>query len=313
MLFKLPIDFMGYRRSASLASALCIVISLISLSVNWLQLGLDFSSGIAVQLSYSDYVDLDEVQATLDANGYPDALVVSYGSDRDIRIILPVAVETAAIEQASQAIMIGENLANQLRQVTPSTITLMGSDFVSAKAGQDLAEQSGLGILVALGAIMIYISARFQLKFAVGAVVALVHDVIITLGIFSVFRLQFDLTVLAALLAVIGYSLNDSIIVADRIRENLRRERKGTMVELVNLSLNQTLSRTLITSGTTLLVVLSLLVVGSESVRGFCIAMTVGIVAGTYSTIYIASALLLSMNVKREDVALPIRDDLGMV
>ncbi len=304
---------MGHRRTASIVSGICIAISLISLSFNWLQLGLDFSSGIAVRLTYSDYINLDEVHATLDAKGYEDALVVSYGSDRDIRIILPITAETAATEQAGQAIAIGEQLADQLRQSTDSVITLAGSDFVSAKAGQDLAEQSGLGILVALGAIMVYISVRFQLKFAVGAVVALVHDVIITLGVFSVFRLQFDLTVLAALLAVIGYSLNDSIIVADRVRENLRRERRGTMVELVNLSLNQTLSRTLITSGTTLLVVLSLLVVGSESVRGFCIAMTVGIVAGTYSTVYIASALLLAMNVKREDVALPVREDLGSV
>ncbi|MFT4863070.1 MAG: preprotein translocase subunit SecF [Pseudohongiellaceae bacterium] len=313
MLLKNQIDFMGHRRTASLVSGVFIVVSLISLAFNWLQLGLDFSSGIAVRLTYSDYVNLDEVHASLSENGYTEALVVSYGSDRDVRIVLPVSQDTQASEQASQAIMVGEQLADQLRQTTESVITLAGSDFVSAKAGQDLAERSGLGILVALGVIMIYISMRFQFKFAVGAVVALLHDVIITLGIFSVFRLQFDLTVLAALLAVIGYSLNDTIIVADRVRENLRRERRGTMVELVNRSLNQTLSRTLITSGTTLMVVLSLLLVGSESVRGFCIAMTVGIVAGTYSTIYIASALLLLMNVQREDVALALSEDLGTV
>jgi preprotein translocase subunit SecF len=313
MLLKNQLDFMGHRRTASLVSGVFIVVSLISLAFNWLQLGLDFSSGIAVRLTYSDYVNLDEVHASLSENGYTEALVVSYGSDRDVRIVLPVSQDTQASEQASQAIMVGEQLADQLRQTTESVITLAGSDFVSAKAGQDLAERSGLGILVALGVIMIYISMRFQFKFAVGAVVALLHDVIITLGIFSVFRLQFDLTVLAALLAVIGYSLNDTIIVADRVRENLRRERRGTMVELVNRSLNQTLSRTLITSGTTLMVVLSLLLVGSESVRGFCIAMTVGIVAGTYSTIYIASALLLLMNVQREDVALALSEDLGTV
>ena len=313
MLLKSQFDFMGHRRAAALVSACFIVISLISLAFNSLQFGLDFSSGISVRLTYSDSVNLDQVNETLAANGYNEALVVSYGSDRDIRIILPVAGETATTEQAGRAIEIGEQLAEQLRLASQSEITLAGSDFVSAKAGQDLAEESGLGILVALGAIMVYISVRFQLKFAIGAVVALLHDVIITLGVFSVFRIQFDLTVLAALLAVIGYSLNDTIIVADRIRENLRRQRRGTMVELVNLSLNQTLSRTLITSGTTLMVVVSLLVIGSEAVRGFCIAMTVGIIAGTYSTVYIASALLLLMNVSREDVALPIKEDLGTV
>ncbi len=313
MFSKYQIDFMGHRRIASIVSCLFIAISLFSLSVNWLQLGLDFSSGIAVRLTYSDYINLEQVHATLNENGYQNALVVSYGSDRDIRIVLPIAAETAVFDQAGHAIMVGEQLAEQLRESSQSTIVLAGSDFVSAKAGRDLAEQSGLGILVALGTIMFYISLRFQFKFAVGAVVALIHDVIITLGVFSVFRLQFDLTVLAALLAVIGYSLNDSIIVADRVRENLRRERRGTIVELVNRSLNQTLSRTLITSGTTLLVVLSLLVVGSEAVRGFCIAMTVGIIAGTYSTIYIASALLLVMNVQREDVALVEREDFSPV
>lgn len=313
MLLKTQFDFMGHRRTASVVSGIFIVISLVSLAVNSLQFGLDFSSGISVRLTYSESVNLDQVNSTLEANGYDEALVVSYGSDRDIRIILPVTDETATTDQASHAITIGEQLAEQLRQTTQSEIILSGSDFVSAKAGEDLAEESGLGLLVALAAIMVYISVRFQLKFAVGAVVALVHDVIITLGVFSVFRLQFDLTVLAALLAVIGYSLNDSIIVADRIRENLRRQRRGTMVELVNLSLNQTLSRTLITSGTTLMVVVSLLVVGSEAVRGFCIAMTVGIVAGTYSTVYIASALLLVMNVSREDVALPVKEEAGTV
>ncbi len=313
MLLKNQFDFMGHRRLATAVSGLLILISLVSLLINGLQLGLDFTSGISVRLSYSDSVNLNAVNATLRANGYDEALVVSYGSDRDIRIILPVTDETAAGDQAAQAIAIGERIADELRADSNSTIELSGSDFVSAKAGAELAEESGIGLLVALGAIMLYIAVRFQFKFSIGAVAALVHDVIITLGVFSVFHLQFDLTVLAAILAVIGYSLNDTIIVADRIRENFRRQRRGSAEELINLSLNQTLSRTLITSGTTMMVIVSLLVIGSESVRGFCIAMAVGIGVGTYSSIYIASAIVLYLNVTREDLMLPVKEDISQV
>ncbi|MSR10600.1 MAG: protein translocase subunit SecF [Gammaproteobacteria bacterium] len=313
MLLTTQFDFMEHRRLALTVSIVFMIVSALSLAVNSLQLGMDFTSGISIRLGYSESVDLDQVNATLDANGYGEASVVSYGSDRDIRIILPVTEETAAADQAQQAIVLGERLAEQLRASTESEVVLAGSDFVSAKAGQDLAEDAGLGILVSLGAVMVYISMRFQLKFAVGAVVALVHDVLITLGAFSIFRIQFDLTVLAAILAVIGYSLNDTIIVADRLRENLRRQRRGSVEELINLSINQTLSRTLITSGTTLLVVVVLLFVGSEASRGFCIAMSIGICVGTYSSIYIASALLLTFNLTREDIALPVKEDLGAV
>jgi preprotein translocase subunit SecF len=225
MALKSQFDFMGHRRAASIVSGCFVAISLLSLTFNSQQFGLDFSSGIAVRLTYSNSINFDQVNETLSANGYDEALVVSYGSDRDIRIVLPVTAETATSDQAERAIEIGEQLAQQLRLSSQSEILLAGSDFVSAKAGQDLAEESGIGILVALGAIMIYISMRFQLKFALGAVAALIHGVIITLGVFSVFRMQFDSTVPAALLAVIGYSLNDTIIVADRIRENLRRQR----------------------------------------------------------------------------------------
>lgn len=308
MLLNKPIDFMGHRRIAAMISGVCLLIAIVSLLFNSLQFGLDFTSGISVRLTYSESVDLRQVNETLRENGYEEALVVSYGSDRDIRIILPVTDSTAAGDQAAQALAIGERLAEQLRAASDSTIELSGSDFVSAKAGAELAEESGMGLLVALGATMIYIAVRFQFKFSLGAVAALVHDVLITLGVFSLFRLQFDLTVLAALLAVIGYSLNDTIIVADRIRENFRRQRRGTPEELINLSLNQTLSRTLITSGTTMMVILSLLLIGSEAVRGFCIAMAIGIAVGTYSSIYIASAIVLALNVTRDDLALPIKE-----
>jgi len=307
---KYEFDFMGHRRFAAIASGILIAISLLSLAFNSLQFGLDFTSGVSIRLTYSDPVNLDQVNATLRANDYGEALVVSYGSDRDIRVILPVNENTALSDQAARAIEVGERLADELRQDTTSEIVLSGSDFVSAKAGQELAEESGLGLLIALGAIMVYISVRFQFKFAVGAVAALVHDVVITLGVFSVFHIQFDLTVLAALLAVIGYSLNDTIIVADRIRENFRRQRRGTPEELINLSLNQTLSRTLITSGTTMMVVVVLYFTGSDAVRGFCTAMIVGIGVGTYSSIYIASAIVLWMKVSREDLMLPVKEDI---
>jgi preprotein translocase subunit SecF len=195
-----------------------------------------------------------------------------------------------------------------MRQNTSSEVLLIGSDFVSAKVGDELAEQGGLGMLVALGIIMVYIALRFQFKFSVGAVVALAHDLIITLGIFSFFQLEFNLNTLAAMLAIIGYSLNDTIVVADRIRENFRRMRKGTPEEMVNVSLNQTLGRTLITSFTTLLVLVSILLIGGDATQGFAIALIIGVIIGTYSSIYIASVVILMMNVTREDLMIPVKE-----
>jgi len=308
MLFANEIDFMGKAKPAAVVSGLLILISLGSLAINSLQFGLDFTSGTSIRLSYSEPVNLAAVNTTLRENGFDDALVVTFGTDRDIRIVLPVNEEVAVTDQATQAIEVGERIAALLQQSSSSQITLQGSDFVSAKAGEELAEQGGLGMLVALALIMVYIAVRFQFKFSVAAVVSLIHDVIITLGVFSVFRLQFDLTVLAALLAVIGYSLNDTIIVADRIRENFRRMRKGTPAEILNTSINQTLSRTLITSGTTLLVVITSLLVGGEAIRGFSIALTVGILVGTYSSIYVASSIILYLKVTREDLLVPIKE-----
>jgi preprotein translocase subunit SecF len=302
------IDFMGKRRIAAVCSGVLIIISLVSLLFNSLQFGLDFTSGTSVRLSYDETVNVSGVNETLRQSGYEDALVVSFGSDRDIRIILPVDAEIEESEQSAAALQQGEEIADVLRQATDMEIVLLGSDYVSAKVGEELAEQGGLGMLVALFIIMIYISVRFQFKFAVGAVAALAHDVIIVLGIFSVFRLEFDLTVLAALLAVIGYSLNDTIVVADRIRENFRRMRKGTPVEMVNASLNQTLSRTLITSFTTLLVLTTMLITGGDSIRGFAVALTIGVLVGTYSSIYVASSTILYMKVTREDLMIPVKE-----
>lgn len=302
------IDFMGVRKLAGSMSALLVLVSLISLAINGLSLGLDFTSGTAVRLSYSDPVVLDQVNASLDNNGYDDAVVVNFGSDRDIRILLPVDAEVPESEQAAQAAQVGETIASLLRADTSSQITLLGSDYVSAKVGEELAEQGGLGMLVSLGIIMVYIAVRFQFKFSVGAVVALAHDLIITLGIFSLFRLEFNLNTLAALLAIIGYSLNDTIVVSDRIRENFRRMRRGTPVEMVNASLNQTLSRTLITSFTTLLVLVSILFIGGEATQGFALALIIGVVVGTYSSIYVASNIIILMKVTREDLMEPVRE-----
>lgn len=299
---------MGVRKIAGIGSIVLIIVSIVSLALNSLEFGLDFTSGTSVRLSYSEAVVVQDVNQTLRDNGYEDAVVVTFGSDRDIRILLPVDETVAIGEQAAQAVIVGESIAELLQSSSGSEISLLGSDYVSAKVGGELVESGGIGMLVALAIIMVYIAMRFQFKFSVGAVVALAHDLIITLGIFSLFRIEFNLNTLAALLAIIGYSLNDTIVVSDRIRENFRRLRKGTPLEMVNTSLNQTLSRTLITSLTTLLVLFSILFIGGESTQGFAVALIIGVVIGTYSSIYIASNVILYMNVTREDLMLPVKE-----
>jgi len=301
-------NFMGVRRAAAMGSLLLVLISLGSLATRGLDFGLDFTSGTSVRLNFSESVAIGEVNTALAEGGYNDAVVVSFGSDRDIRIILPVDESVAEADQASQAVRVGETITALLASSTAADITLEGSDYVSAKVGTELAEQGGLGMLVALGIIMVYIAVRFQFKFSVGAVVALAHDLIITLGLFSVFGVEFNLNTLAAMLAIIGYSLNDTIVVSDRIRENFRRLRSGSPADMVNVSLNQTLGRTIITSFTTLLVLVSILLVGGESTQGFAIALIIGVVVGTYSSIYIASNVILMMNVTREDLMIPIKE-----
>ena len=308
MILGRQIDFMGVRKIAGAISAVLVLVSIFALIFNSLQFGLDFTAGTSVRLNYSQTIILDEVSDALNNNGYEDAVVVSFGSDREIRVVLPVDESVEVVDQASQAAEIGETIAALLSANSNADVTLLGSDYVSAKVGEELAEQGGMGILVALGIIMIYIAVRFQFKFSVGAVVALAHDVLITLGIFSIFGIEFNLNTLAAMLAIIGYSLNDTIVVSDRIRENFRRMRKGTPVEMVNVSLNQTLSRTIITSFTTLLVLFSVLIIGGETTQGFAIALIIGVVIGTYSSIYVASNVILYMKVTREDLMIPVKE-----
>jgi preprotein translocase subunit SecF len=307
-MFDKEIDFMGVRRIAGIGSTVLVLVAILSLAINSLELGLDFTSGTSVRLEYSESVIIDEVNQTLRDNGYEDAVVVSFGSDRDIRVLLPVDETVTVGDQASQAAEVGDTISALLGSASNSDVNLLGSNYVSPKVGAELVESAGLGMLVALGIIMVYISVRFQFKFSVGAVVALAHDVIITLGIFSLFRVEFNLNTLAALLAIIGYSLNDTIVVSDRIRENFRRMRKGSPIEMVNKSLNQTLGRTMITSFTTLLVLMSILFIGGESTQGFAIALIIGVVIGTYSSIFIASNVIIYMNVTREDLMIAIKE-----
>lgn len=306
---QFKVDFMGYRRIAAVLSIIVVLTSLTSLASRGLEFGLDFTSGTSVRLNFPETAPLDVVGAQLEEAGFEDAVVVNFGSDRDIRVLLPLDPNAEVATEAEQAALTGEAIAAYLQERNDSAITLQGSDYVSAKVGEELAEQGGLGMLVALGIIMVYIAVRFQFKFSVGAVTALAHDLIITLGIFSLTGMEFNLNTLAALLAIIGYSLNDTIVVSDRIRENFRMLRKTEPIDTVNISLNQTLGRTLITSFTTLLVLFSILLIGGESTQGFAIALIIGVIVGTYSSIYVASNVIILMNVTREDLLVAVKED----
>lgn len=295
---KRVIDFMGQRKLAFAFSIVMMVGSIGSLVVNGLQLGLDFTGGTLVEVSYSDVVELGDVRTTLADAGYKKAVVVYFGSESDVLVRLPQSVSGDLGNEVLQALQ--ANYAGE--------ITLRRTEYVGPQVGEELREQGGLGMLIALIGVMIYVAFRFQFKFSIGAVVALVHDVVITLGIFSIMRWDFDLTVLAAILAVIGYSLNDTIVVSDRIRENFRKLRKGTPSEVVNISITQTLGRTIVTGLTTLLVLFALFFYGGELIRGFASALIIGIVIGTYSSIYTASSILITMSISREDLLVPVKE-----
>jgi preprotein translocase subunit SecF len=293
-------NFMALRWPAAVFSLVLLAISVGSLATKELQWGLDFTGGTLVEVAYSDSADLTEIRSTLDSRGYSGALVVSFGTDRDVLIRLPAGTSD---EQ-------GAALLGILQSESSDTVELRRIEFVGPQVGEELREQGGLAMLLALGLVMVYIAFRFQFKFALGAVGALAHDVIIVLGFFSIMGLEFDLTVLAAILAVIGYSLNDTIVVSDRIRENFRKLRRVESVEVINQSLSETLGRTLVTSLTTLLVLISLALVGGEMINGFAIALLVGVVVGTYSSIYVAANLLLTLGVSKDDLMVPLPDEL---
>ena len=289
------INFMRFRKIAITISLILFVSSIGSIFMKGLSLGLDFSGGTLVEIQYEDSVDLQEIRAVLSENGYEDFQVVNFGSSLDVLIKIADQPGNSSLGDQIFALLSSNNFEGELKRI----------EFVGPQIGSELRDQGGLGMLVALGMILLYVAFRFQYKFALGAVAALGHDVIIILGLFSIFAWDFDLSVLAALLAVIGYSLNDSIVVSDRIRENFRSERALGSEDLINLSLNQTLSRTVITSLTTLLVLFALFFFGGEAVRGFSLGLIIGVLIGTYSSLYIVTTILISLNLSQEDMAVP--------
>ena len=287
--------FMQFRKIASIVSITIFVISVLSLGFRGLSLGLDFSGGTLLEITYEEPVSLESIRSTLEKNGYPDSQVVNFGTNLDVLIKVADQDGNSSVGENIFNVLNSEGFAGEIKRV----------EFVGPQVGAELRDQGGLGMLVALFMILMYVAFRFQHKFGLGAVAALLHDVVIILGLFSIFAWDFDLTVLAALLAVIGYSLNDTIVVSDRIRENFRTERVLEPIDMVDLSLNQTLGRTIITSLTTLLVLFALFIFGGELIRGFSLALILGVLIGTYSSIYVVANMLLSMNLTQEDLAVP--------
>lgn len=300
------IDFMSKRKIAAICSAILLTVSVVSLGIKGLNFGLDFTGGTLVELHYSEPPVLEEVREILSASGFPSPVVQNFGSETEI--IVRLQTDNTDFETGEEVINIGEQILAVLRAASTADIQLSRSEVIGAQIGEELANDGGLGLLTALAIVFIYIALRFQMKFSMGAVAALIHDVIIVLGVFSLLQLDFDLTVLAAVLAVIGYSLNDTIVVSDRIRENFRIMRETTPEEVINTSLTQTLGRTLVTSGTTLLVLFSLFFVGGELIHNFSTALIIGVAVGTYSSIYVAATVLLMMNISKEDLMPPVKE-----
>ena len=298
-IFRKDIDFMGKRKFAAVLSAVMLIVSVGFLVVRGLNFGIDFTGGVLVEVGYPESAEISEIRQRLDDGDFGDAMVQNFGSARDvlIRVLPREGVNDSQVGEQILALLESGDTGVSLRRV----------EFVGPQVGEELTERGGLAMLFALILILIYIMFRFQWKFAVGSVAALVHDVIITIGFFSVFQVPFDLSVLAAVLAVIGYSLNDTIVVFDRIRENFRKAGKESADLIMNTSVNQTLGRTLITSMTTLLVLTALLLLGGQAVRGFSIALIIGVVVGTYSSIYIASTAALALNVAPADLLEPVK------
>jgi len=292
------LPFMKWRKFAAAFSILAMTLAIVTLSTRGLNWGLDFTGGTLVEVEYAGSANLEGIRATLDENGYQGAVVVAFGTDRDVLVRLPQGFSDDE----------GVAMVALLESVSDSEVELRRIEFVGPAVGEELREQGGLAMLLALGVVMLYVGFRFQLKFAIGAVVALAHDVLFVLGYFSVLGLEFDLTVLAALLAVIGYSLNDTIVVSDRIRENFRKLRRMSAMEVIDVSLTETIGRTLVTSLTTLLVLVALAVFGGEMIHGFALALLAGVSIGTYSSIYVAATIMLAMGVSKEDVAIPVKE-----
>ena len=290
------INFMGVRNVAFAVTMLLTVLALFSWSYKGLNFGLDFTGGTLIELTYERPAELGKVRQELVAAGYTEAVVQSFGATTDLLVRMP-----------GEDPQLGAQVAEALRKSgadNPATIKRV--EFVGPQVGEELRDQGGIGMLLALGGVLIYLAFRFQWKFAVGAILSLIHDVVVTMGILSFFQITFDLTVLAAVLAIIGYSLNDTIVVFDRVRENFRLLRKASLIENINISTTQTLLRTIATSVSTLLAIIALWVFGGDSLEGFSIALFIGVLAGTYSSIYIANVVLIWLNLTTEDLIPPV-------
>ena len=294
---KKTVNFLRHALPISVMSLILVIASFVSLGVQGINWGLDFTGGTVVEMEFSAPVDLNALRATMTSAEAEGAVVQNFGSSRDILVRLPVRNELKSDVQVAAVLTAAQSI--------DSGVIQKRVEFVGPQVGKELAEQGGLAVIVALICILIYVSFRFEWRLAAGSVAALAHDVIVTLGVFSVLQLQFDLTVLAGLLTVVGYSLNDTIVVYDRIRENFLKMRKGEPEEVVNTSITQTMSRTVITTGTTLVVVIALFIQGGSMIHGFATALMLGIFVGTYSSIYVASYLAIKLGICREHM-LPV-------
>ncbi|BFO08605.1 protein translocase subunit SecF [Serratia rubidaea] len=286
-------DFMRWDYLAFGISIVVLIASIAIMSVRGFNWGLDFTGGTVIEINLEQPANLDLMRDTLEKAGFQDPVIQNFGSSRDVMVRMPPVTGNAGQE-------LGNKVIGVINESVDKNATVKRIEFVGPSVGSELAQTGGMALLVALISILIYVGFRFEWRLAAGAVIALAHDVVITLGILSLFRIEIDLTIIASLMSVIGYSLNDSIVVSDRIRENFRKIRRGTPYEIVNVSLTQTLSRTLMTSGTTLVVVLMLYIFGGAMLHGFSLAMLIGVSIGTISSIYVASALALKLGMKRE-------------
>lgn len=295
------INFIGNRKISLTFSGILMVISIISLFVRGLDMGIDFTGGTLIEVGYQQAADLSVLRKTLNESGFPDATVQNFGTAKDVLIRLKLKEGVSSADLSTKVLeAINKNTA------TPASLRRV--EFVGPQVGDDLAEDGFLALLYSTIGILVYVAWRFEWKFSTGAVIATFHDVIVTLGVFSVFGLEFDLTVLAAILALIGYSLNDTIVVYDRIRENFRNMRKISTEEIMNIAINVTLSRTIMTSFTVFLVLVSLFFLGGQVIHNFSIALLFGVVFGTYSSIFIASPMALILGISPEDLMIPVKE-----
>ncbi len=301
LIFKKTVNFLSVRRITTTLSIVLMIFSLVSIISKGLNPGIDFTGGFQVEVSYEQSPEIESIRNNLSAAGFNDAIVQNSGSATDIMIRI-------APREGLNSRTVGKLIIDNLNQSSNSA-QLMSSEYVSAQVGEELTEQGGLAMIFALIMIMIYIVFRFQWKFSIGAVMALIHDVLITIGVFSIFQITFDLAVLAAILAVVGYSLNDTIVIFDRIRENFRSMRRAETLDILNSSITQTISRTMITSSTTLMVLLALYIMGGQSLQGFSLALIIGVLIGTYSSIFIASTSIFYLDISTSDLLSTKREE----